>query len=187
KTGGWKLSGVLTPPPSGAEAGIWRAGGRLASEADGTAFYSETGNGPGGHGNPVLDANGFPTDGSYYEALIKAVADPASTPTNQNKNGWGLKVADYFIPFNQVALDNADQDFGSGAPTLLPDSAGLAGVPHLMVATGKQGKIYLVNRDNLGKFDPNNDHVLNAVPDGSGHNTPPVQLGGGLSTAAFFN
>src|SRR5262249_11091183 len=42
-------------------------------------------------------------------------------------------------------------------------------------------------RDNLGKFDPNNDHVLNAVPDGSGHNTPPVQLGGGLSTGAFFN
>ena len=39
----------------------------------------------------------------------------------------------------------------------------------------------------MGHFDAINDHVLNAVPNGSGHNTPPVQLGGSLSTAAFFN
>jgi hypothetical protein len=186
-TAGWKLAGVLDTSPNGGLAGIWQSSGRLAFEANGSAFYFETGNGPSTHGNPTLDANGFPSDGSYYEALVKVVADPASTPTSQNKNGWGMKVADYFIPFNQVALDNADRDFGSGAPTILPDSAGFAGHPHLLVATGKEGKIYLVDRDNLGKFDPNNDHVLNAVPDGSGHNTPPVQLGGGLSTAGFFN
>jgi fibronectin type 3 domain-containing protein len=186
-TAGWKLTGVLNTAPNGAEAGIWQGSGRLAFEADGSAFYFETGNGPGGHGNPTLDANGFPADGSYYEALVKVVADTTTTAASQNMNGWGLKVADYFIPFNQVALDNADQDFGSGAPLLLPDSAGIAGHPHLMVATGKEGKIYLVDRDNLGKFDPNNDHVLNAVADGSGHNTPPVQLGGGLSSAAYFN
>jgi fibronectin type 3 domain-containing protein len=186
-TSGWKLSGVLNTAPNGGLAGIWQGGGRLAFEANGSAFYFETGNGPGGHGNPTLDANGFPADGSYYEALVKVVADTTTTPASQNKNGWGLKVVDNFIPFNQVALDNADQDFGSGAPLLLPDSVGIAGHPHLMVAAGKQGKIYLVDRDNLGKFDPNNDHVLNAVPDGSGHNTPPVQLGGALSTATFFN
>jgi fibronectin type 3 domain-containing protein len=184
---GWKLSGVLNVSPNGGLAGIWQSGGRLAFEPDGSAFYFETGNGPSSHPNPTLDANGFPTDGNYYEALVKVVADTTTTPTSQNKNGWGMKVADYFIPFNQVALDNADRDFGSGAPTLLPASAGIAGHPKLMVATGKEGKIYVVDRDNLGKFDPNNDHVLNAVPDGSGHNTPPVQLGGGLSTAGFFN
>jgi hypothetical protein len=184
---GWRLSGVLNVSPNGGLAGIWQAGGRLAFEPDGSAFYFETGNGPSSHPNPTLDANGFPTDGNYYEALVKVVADTTTTPTSQNKNGWGLKVADYFIPFNQVALDNADRDFGSGAPTLLPASAGIAGHPKLMVATGKEGKIYVVDRDSLGKFDPNNDHVLNAVPDGSGHNTPPVQLGGGLSTAGFFN
>src|SRR5262249_43335545 len=121
-TTGWRLTGVLNVTPNGAEGGIWQAGGRLAFEANGSPFYFETGNGPGGHGNPTLDGNGFPTDGNYYEALVKVVADPASTPTSQNKNGWGFKVADYFIPFNQVALDNADRDFGSGAPTLLPDS-----------------------------------------------------------------
>ncbi len=185
-TAGWRLAGVLNTSPNGAAAGVWQAGGRLAFEADGSAFYFETGNGFGG-GQITLDANGFPADGRYYEALVKAVPDPTTTPASQNKNGWGLKVADYFIPYNQLALDNVDQDFGSAGPMLLPDSAGLPGAPHLMVASGKEGKIYLVNRDNLGKFDPNNDHVLNAVPNGSGHNTPPVQLGGGLSTAAWFN
>ena len=45
----------------------------------------------------------------------------------------------------------------------------------------------MVDRDNLGGFDPHNDHVLNAVPNGSGNNTPPVTIGGSLSTPAFYN
>src|SRR5262249_47078002 len=80
-----------------------------------------------------------------------------------------------------------DSDFGSGGPLLLPDSAGIPGHPHLLLAAGKGGKIYVIDRDNMGKFDPNNDHVLNAVPDGSGHNTPPNFITGALSTAAFYN
>src|SRR5205823_2755612 len=186
KTTGFQMTGVLNTSPNNGLSGIWQGSGRLAFEADGSAFYFETGNGSGGA--PTLNTAGFPTNANYNEALVKAVADPTTTPSNQNANGWGLKVADYFIPYNVNALDGADSDFGSGAPLLLPDSAGIPGHPHLMVAAGKEGKIYLVDRDNLGQFDPSNDHVLNAVPDGSGHNTPaPNQLGGSLSTAAFFN
>ena len=70
---------------------------------------------------------------------------------------------------------------------ILPDSAGIAGHPHLMVAGGKEGKLYVVDRDNLGHFDANNDQVLNAIPDGSGHNTPPNLINGLLSTPAWFN
>src|SRR5262249_30688158 len=66
-------------------------------------------------------------------------------------------------------------------------SAGIPGHPHLMVAAGKEGKIYLIDRDNMGHFDPNNDHVLNAVSDGAGHLTPPKLIGGSLSTPAFAN
>ena len=186
-TTGWQLTGVFNTSPNGGLAGIWQGSGRLAFEANGSAFYFETGNGPGGHGNPVLDGNGFPVDGDYYEALLKVVADPTTTPTHQNINGWGFKAADYFIPYNQVALDNADSDFGSGAPILLPDSAGIAGHPHLILASGKEGKIYVVDRDNMGKFNATNDNVLNSVPDGSGHLTPPVQISGSLSTAAYYN
>ena len=179
KTSGFAMKGVLNTSPNNGLSGIWQGSGRLAFEANGSAFYFETGNGSGGA--PVLNSSGFPSNANYNEALLKVVADATTSPTNQNPNGWGLKVADYFIPYNVSALDGADSDFGSGAPLLLPDSAGLPGHPHLMVASGKEGKIYLVDRDNLGHFDPSNDHVL------SGHNTPPKQLGGSLSTAAFYN
>ena len=164
-TTGWRMTGVFNTSPNGGLAGIWQGGGRLAFESNASAFYFETGNGPSNHGNPVLDGNGFPVDGDYYEALVKVVADTTTTPTHQNINGWGFRAADYFIPFNQVALDNADSDFGSGAPILLPDSAGIAGHPHLILASGKEGKIYVVDRDNMGKFNANNDNVLNSVPD----------------------
>ncbi len=190
KTSGFTMTGVLCTSPNNGLAGIWQGGGRLAFEADGSAFYFETGNGSGGA--PTLNASGFPNNANYNEALVKVVADttftqPPTSHTTQNPNGWGLKVADYFIPYNVAALDNADSDFGSGAPLLLPDSAGISGHPHLMVASGKEGKIYLVDRDNMGHFNATNDNVLNAVPNGSGNNTPPVQLGGSLSTAAYFN
>ena len=111
---------------------------------------------------------------------------PTTTPDQQNANGWGLKVVDYFIPFNVVALNGADSDFGSGTAVVLPDSAGIAGHPHLMVAGGRENKLYVVDRDNLGHFDASTDHVLNAIPDGSGHNTPPNLLNGLLSTPAWF-
>jgi hypothetical protein len=186
-TTGWSLKGVLNASPNGGSAGIWQSGGRLDFEADGSAFYFATGNGNSGHGNPILNSSGFPSDGSYYEAVMKVVADTTTTPANQNINGWGFKVADYFIPFNQVALDEADSDFGAGGPTLLPDSAGIPGHPHLLVVGGKEGKLYVVDRDNMGKFDSMNDHVLNSVPDGSGHLTPPNLLSGSLSTPAYYN
>lgn len=184
-TTGFQMTGVLNTSPNNGLAGIWQGSGRLSFEPDGSAFYFETGNGSGGA--PTLNANGFPTNANYNEALVKAVADPTTGPTHQNPNGWGLKVADYFIPYNVAALDGADSDFGSGAPLLLPSSAGIPGHTNLMVASGKEGKIYVVDRNNLGHFNVNSDAVLNALPDGSGHNTPPVQLGGSLSTAAFFN
>ncbi|WP_168221723.1 fibronectin type III domain-containing protein [Aquisphaera giovannonii] len=182
---GMPLTGVLCVSPNDGEAGLWEGGGRLSFEANGSAFYFETGNGTGGA--PALDAGGFPADANYNEALVKVVNDPASTPTGQNPNGWGMKVADYFIPYNVAALDAADQDFGSGGPLILPDSAGIPGHPHLIVAAGKQGKIYLIDRDNMGKYNATNDNVLNAVVNGSGNSTPPVQIGGSLSTPAYFN
>ncbi len=179
------LTGVLCTSPNNGLSGIWQGGGGLSFEPDGSAFYFETGNGDGGA--PVLNAQGFPANANYNEALVKAVADPTTSPTNQNPNGWGLKVADYFIPYNVAALDAADSDFGSGAPIVLPDSAGITGHQHLILAAGKSGQIYVVDRNNMGHYSPTGDNVLNAVPNGGGQNTPPVQLGGSLSTAAYFN
>ena len=187
---GFVLNGVLDTSPNGGGAGIWGGGGALSFDPDESGvFYFETGNGLTGAGNPTLNANGFPVTGDYYEAVVKAEIDPTTSPTNQHINGWGFKVVDYFIPYNAVALDDADEDLGSGSPLILPDSAGIPGHPHLLVASGKEGKIYVIDRDNMGKFNPNGDNVVNSVPngDGTGVSTPTVQIGGSLSTPTYYN
>jgi hypothetical protein len=193
KTQGMVLSGVLCTDPNGGEGGIWGGGGGLTFDPDETfngqpAFYFETGNGDPRGGNPPLDANGFPTDDDYYESLVKVEADPSTTAASPNSNGWGLKIVDYFTPYNVNALDDADEDFGSGSPLVLPDSAGIPGHPHLIVAAGKEGTIYLLDRDNLGKFNVNDDNVLNSVYNPStGITTPPVLINGSLSTPAYYH
>ena len=183
-TTGITLKGVFCSSPNGGEAGIWSGGGKLTFEADGNTCYFETGNGSSG-GAIKLDTNGFPITGSYYEAVGKLAVDPTTSATNQNTNGWGLKVVDYFIPSNQPALDNVDQDLGSGGPLILPASAGIPGHPNLLIAGGKQGVIYVIDRSNMGKFNPNYDNVLNAYAVGQA--TPPVAINGLLSTPVYYN
>ena len=56
--------------------------------------------------------------------------------------------SDYWVPTNWLDLDGLDLDLGSSGP-LLVDVPG-ATPSHLVVALGKDGKAYLVNRDNLG-------------------------------------
>ncbi len=192
-TQGMTLSGVLCTDPNGGEGGIWGGGGGLTFDPSETfngqpAFYFETGNGDPRGGPPPLDANGFPSDLDYYESLLKVEADPTTNATSPNSNGWGMKIVDYFTPYNVNALDDADEDFGSGSPLVLPDSAGIPGHPHLMVAAGKEGTIYLIDRDNLGKFNVNDDNVLNSVNNPStGITTPPVLINGSLSTPAYYH
>jgi autotransporter-associated beta strand protein len=171
------LTGVINTSPNNGLSGIWMGGGKLTFELDGSAFYFETGNGSGGA--PTLNAQGFPTNANYNEALVKVINDPATTPASQNTNGWGMKISDYFIPNNVVALDNADSDFGSGAPIILPDSEGIPGHPHLMLASGKEGKIYVIDRDNMGKYNA----AANQVVSQTGGNA----VVGSLSTPAYFN
>jgi len=173
---GLRLTGVLNTSPNGGEAGVWQGSGKLSFDSSG-AFFLETGNGPNSHPAQTYNAQGFPSDGNYYEAVLKVVTDPTSTPTANNPNGWGLKVADFFIPHNAGSLDAADSDFGSGAPLILPDSAGIAGHPHLLVAGGKQGVIYVVDRDSLGKFNATTDAVV------SEQNV----VNGDWGTPAYFN
>jgi hypothetical protein len=187
-TQGFVLNGVYCSSPNGGGAGIWGAGGALEFDPDeANTFYLETGNGYGQSDGITLNSAGFPNGGADFEAVVKIATDTTTSPANQNINGWGYKVTDYFIPYNQAPLDNADQDLGSGSPMVLPDSAGIAGHPHLLLAAGKQGVVYVIDRDNMGHYDPENDHVLNSVPNGNGNDTPPVAVTGVLSTPVYFN
>src|SRR5262249_17903310 len=103
-------------------------------------------------------------NGDYGDSFVKLAVDLTTSATNQNINGWGLKVVDYFTPFNQQGLNNGDTDLGSGGPLLLPDSADFVAMNgvhhHLLGGAGKEGRIYVIDRGNIGHFDPNTDHVL---------------------------
>jgi hypothetical protein len=85
-------------------------------------------------------------------------------------------VHDFFTPMNYGTLNPADLDLGTGGGLLLPDQPG--NFPHLMVSAGKQGTIYLVNRDNLGQYSSTKDNVVQSL----------VQVMGGLwSSPAYWN
>ena len=160
------LQGVFCTTPNGQAGGIWESGGRIDVDSQGFLYF-ETGNGTfdGQNNNgsdnsttpapgPVtgLDSNGFPVYGDYGDSFVKLAVDSSTSPTNQNQNGWGLKVQDYFTPFNQNVLNSADLDQGSAGPLLLPASAGSTAHPQLLIGSGKEGRIYLIDCDNMGKF-----------------------------------
>jgi len=145
--------------PSGYPLGggaIWSAGDGPAADSSGNIFF-ETGNG-------TFDAYDAGVD--YGDSFVKV-----STQR-------GLKAADYFTPYNEAALNDSDADLGSGGLILLPDSAGSATHPHLLVGCGKEGTIYLVDRDGMGGFNSAGDYDVQTLY---------YTIGGTWSTPAYFN
>jgi hypothetical protein len=140
---------VFNTAPNAGGVGIWQSGGAVAADASGDLYFA-VGNGFNGP-NLAFD----PAHGDYSESVLKLSA------TGQ------LSVADYFTPFDWQTLDNQDADLGSGGTMLLPDFVGSAAHPHLMVETGKSGKIYLIDRDAMGKFTAGGpDQVVQTVTAG---------------------
>jgi hypothetical protein len=129
---------VFNVTPDANEASIWQSGAGPAADSSGN-IYVMTGNGG-------FDASTGGRD--YGDTFLKL------------STAGGLTVADYFTPANQQALANADLDLGSGGNLVLPDSVGSTLHAHLIVGAGKEGKIYLIDRDNMGKFDMAADHVV---------------------------
>jgi hypothetical protein len=68
-----------------------------------------------------------------------------------------LKIVDWFTPTNQDLLKNKDYDLGSGGVALIPNS-------HLALAGGKEGRMYLLDRDNLGKGAAPSLHSFQVTP-----------------------
>ncbi len=124
------------------------------------------------------------TDGDYGDSVVKF------TPTKAK----ALKVVDYYTPPNQAQLDLNDLDLGSGGVMLLPDQPGAT--KHLLIAGGKQGTLYLVNRDNMGHFsaNPAKDRAVEHLPGARPRlcNLPAyfngtIYYGGSASRASNFN
>ena len=151
---------VFNATPNGGRAGIWQSAAAPAADADGNLYFT-TGNGTF---EQTLTAGGFPSQADYGDSVMKLAPDPSSTAASPNPNGWGLKVVDYFTPFNQLKIGGPDRDtdLGSGGVILLDDQR--SGPPHLLATAGKQGVIYLINRDSMGRFDSTKDNVVARLP-----------------------
>jgi F5/8 type C domain len=145
-----------------AQGGIWASGSAIAT--DGTYLYVLTGNGAFNTAAGNFEANGFPIDHDYADSMLKLQLDPNSSPGAQNGNGWGLSVNDYFTPSNAEEMNTLDLDLGSGGVLLLPDSLTDAAGNPMIAFGGKESRLYLLDRDNLGKFNYNYPATGNPDP-----------------------
>jgi outer membrane protein assembly factor BamB len=155
----------VAPNSGGLGPAIWMAGGGPAADSGGNV-YLLTGNGVF---ETTLDAGGFPNKQDYGNSFLKLAT-----------TGGTLTVADYFAMAGEIAESNEDTDLGSGGVMLLPDlTDSNAKARHLAVGAGKDGRIYVVDRDSMGHFDPMSDKIWQQL-DGA--------LPGGVwSTPAYFN
>ncbi|MGW3174371.1 outer membrane protein assembly factor BamB family protein [Streptomyces sp. NPDC001153] len=119
-------------------AGIWQSGGGLVSDGSGRIFLT-TGNGFGTGSSPSPGPGSRPP-GHLGESVVRLAV---------NSDG-SLSARDFFSPANNRTLDSHDTDLGSGGPVALPGGFGTAAHPHLLVQVGKDGRVFLLDRNNLG-------------------------------------
>jgi hypothetical protein len=124
----------------------------------------------------LVNVNGFSTTFTFQmSAGTNPIADGLTFTIQKQPGNWSesvlklstsgdLSVADYFTPTDWQTLDNNDADLGSGGTMLLPDAVGSTAHPHLLIETGKTGRMYLIDRDNMGKNNtPNADQNLQTI------------------------
>ena len=145
---------VFNTTPNGGLGGIWMSGTGLSADSDGNIYF--------GAGNDRLCDLGRPAD-ELGDSVLKLGPD--------------LSLLDFFTPFNFLQVCASDLDVGSSGMLLLPDQSG--DHPHIMVTATKEARLYVIDRDNLGQFNPDSDSIVQSVPQLF---PAPVR-----STAAYWN
>jgi Abnormal spindle-like microcephaly-assoc'd, ASPM-SPD-2-Hydin/Concanavalin A-like lectin/glucanases superfamily len=149
---------VYCSTPNGLDGGFWATGGP-GTDSTGDLFVTS--------GNGDFTGNTGGTD--YADSLLKI--------------GTNGSLVDYFTPYNQAAMETGNLDFSSSGPTLLINQPGT--YPHLLVAAAKLGTIFVLNRDNLGQYNANNNDqvvqsLISILPNGT-------QETGNYSAPVYFN
>ena len=148
-----------TTPNSPLGGGIWQSGGGPAADSDGNIYFIT--------GNGTFNADTGGTE--WGDTFIKL------SP--------GGVVLDYFTPHDQANMVAHNLDLGSAGVLLLPDQPSIP--PRLVGSAGKSQTIYLINRDNMGHYNPNNDsqivqELVNVFPNG-------MPEPGNFSSPVYFN
>lgn len=146
---------ILNTTPNGHAGSIWESGCAPAADANGDIFVATA--------NGTFDASSGGSD--YSDSVLKLQLGT-------------LTILDWFSPFDSLYWSevDADYDLGSGGTMLLPDQPGPH--PHLLVVAGKQGVIHLIDRDNLGHFNPTSDQIVQELAGAINNNN--------LSTPAYW-
>lgn len=145
---------AYAPDADGAGGSVWQSGGGPAADSTGN-IYVQVANGD-------FDATSGGRDFGDSALKLRPV-------------GNSFNVLDYFTPFDQETLNQLDHDLGSGGVVLLPDQPGSPA--HLVLASNKEGKLYVIDRDKMGGFHPEDDSQIPQT----------LQLAGGIfSTPAVW-
>lgn len=134
-----KQTAIFNDTPDGGGGGLWNGGGAPAiNDSSGNVFIM-TG----------VDQGNLPS--GYPDSFLRL-------------SGKDLSVQDYFQPDDESYLLANDADLGSGSPVLMPDNP--SSTPYEIIGGGKDGKLFVVNRDNMGSFSPNSNNVIQTVQTG---------------------
>ena len=161
---------IFNTTPDGIRGGVWQSGNGMAADNDGY-IYASTGDGP-------FDASTGGPD--YADSLLKFDGD--------------LNIVDYFTPMDQACRYQDDFDVSSSGPVILPKQPGL--YPDEVIESGKGGNpcdasgaapIYLVDRDNMGKYNPGVDNVVQEIPGAPiGYWSSPTYWREGTQAAIYY-
>jgi hypothetical protein len=158
-----RQTAVVCTSPNGFGNGVWGAGGGLPIDTAAGRMFITTGNGTYATYPP------FNASSEFGDSIVAF-----------DLSNGGLTPVDAFTPFNQGHLSSADLDQGSGGILMMPDQQGAN--PHILMQAGKEGRLLLLNRDNLGGYATGVTSNTNALQDILN------QAGGGLwSTPAYWN
>jgi Legume lectin domain/Chitobiase/beta-hexosaminidase C-terminal domain/PQQ-like domain len=169
-----KQTSVWCTSENGIGAGIWMSGSGIAADT-----LNPTGNSPGGRlfvatGNGTFDATTpYTNNMDYGDSLVRL-----------HLNNGVMTVADDFTPLNQASLNGADQDVASGGVLILPDQTGSH--THELFQTGKEGRFYIVDRDNMGGYSTSADNIAQEIPVNGSSGSVPIPAGI-WGMPAFFN
>jgi hypothetical protein len=152
---------LFNTAPSAQQGALWMTGAGPAADSSGNIYVS-TANGTFDASNTTAPNNDF------GDTVLKL-----STTS-------GLTVTDFFTPNNQDTLRVDDWDLGSGGVLVLPDAVGSTAHPHLLVTGDKEAKLFLIDRDAMGKYTapPGPDQSVQTLAVGSG---------GACITCGFFS
>ena len=167
-TGVLQQTGVWVSTPNGSMGGIWQDGAGLSADSDGNIYFTT------GNGTFDVDTGGV----DYSESAVKLTPNPVT---------GALSLADFFTPYDQATLNTYDWDLSSAGLTILPDQT-TGAYSHLALTGGKEGTLYLLNRDGMGGYNSSsNGQIVQEVVGAIRGSVPHQAVDGVWNEASYWN